>query len=302
MEFEEKFIQENGVTEDQLKGLNTVIDSHIADLKKGWDGKANENAEGIIDGAGKSIIELTGIARDQGEKWAVYLERANGLYFEGAKNVLATKQTELEEKIKNTKGDEVLKGELKETKEALDNLKKKEASYDELMKGDYKGKYETSLSKLTSMERRIAFKDNLPTMPDGMNKYEWDAKIKQFETESLEKNNLVFDDNNTAWLVDKENEFKKTKLEDAITQNQTIQDLIKGRSFKGTGSTPKNIQIEGVPFELPENATPQDRNKAIREYLLTTEKLSTTDSKYATRFAELNRKLLGLEKKPDEKK
>lgn len=299
MELSKEFIEKNQLTEDQVTAITTEASTNEATLQKDWEGKANENAEAIIGGAGKKIIELTGIQRDQGEKWAVYLERANGLYFEGAKNALATKQTELEEKLKNTKGDEVLKGELIETKKALDTLKQKEASYDELMKGDYKGKYETSLSKLTGMERRIAFKDTIPVMPENMNKYEWDAKIKQFETETLEKNNLVFDENNTAWLVDKENEFKKTKLEDAIKQDQTIQDLIKGRDNKGLGSKPKNVKIEGVPFDLPENATPQDRTKAIREYLLNTEKISHTDSKYPVRFAELNRKILGLEKNPE---
>ena len=298
MEFEKEFIEKNQFTEEQLTALNPVIDTHIADLQKGWDGKANDNAEGIIGGAGKKIIELTGIQRDQGEKWADYLERANGLYFEGTKNTLATKQKELEEKLKNSKGDEVIKQELKETKELLDTYKQKEANYDELIKGGYKEKYESLYEKSTALERKIAFKNSLPIMPENVNKYEWNAKIKEFQTELLEKNNLVFDENETAWLVDKENEFKKTKLEDVVKQNELIQDLIKGREQKGLGSKPKNIKIEGVPFDVPENATSQDRNKAIKEYLLNTEKMSITDAKYAARFAELNSKILGLEKNP----
>lgn len=301
MEFEEKFIQENGLTTEQVAAVNTAIDSHVADLEKTWDGKANENAEAIIGGAGKKVIELTGIQREQGEKWADYLERSNGLYFEGTKNSLKIKEEDLEKKLKTSGGDALIKKELEETQELLKGYKQKEADYDELIKGGYKDKYEGSLTKLTAMERRIAFRDNLPNMPDSVNKYEWDTKIKQFETALLEKNNLVFDDNDTAYLVDKENEFKKVKLEDAIKQDQTIQDLIKGRDNKGLGSKPKDVQIDGVPFALPENATPQDRTKAIREYLLTVEKISNTDSKYPVRFAELNRKILGLEKNPEKK-
>jgi hypothetical protein len=299
MEFTAEFIEKNQLTDDQIAALNPVIDTHIADLKKDWDGKANENAEAIIDGAGKKVVELTGIQRDKGEKWADYLQRANGLYFEGTKNSLETKKQELEEKLKNTKGDELVKKELEETKEQLQDLKQKEAEYDEWKKNDYKGKFEEASQSLTKMQQRIAFKDNLPARPDNVNKYEWDAKVKEFQSEILEKNNLVFDENDSAWLVDKDNEFKKTKLEDAIKQDQTIQDLIKGRDNKGTGARPKTIKIEGVPFDVPENATPQERNKAIKDYLLNTEKLSITDSNYSKRFAELNRKILGLEKNPE---
>jgi len=157
------------------------------------------------------------------------------------------------------------------------------------------------MQKLTAMERKVAFRDNLPNRPDNVNKYEWDAKIKQFEADLLEKNNLVFDDNDVAYLVDKENEFKKTKLEDAISQSEVIQDLAKGREQRGNGATPKSIKIEGVPFDIPEKATPTERNNAIKEYLLNVEKISFTDSKYPIRFAELNRKILGLEKNPDKK-
>jgi hypothetical protein len=301
MEFEEKFIEENQLTKEQIDAVSSVVDTHVADLQKTWDGKANENAEAIIGGAGKKVIELTGIQREQGEKWADYLERSNGLYFEGTKNALKTKEEELEKKLKGSGGDELIKKELEDTKELLKGLKQKEAEYDELVKGEYKDKYEGSLTKLTAMERKVAFRDNLPPMPETINKYEWNAKIKEFQSAILEKNNLVFDENDTAYLVDKENEFKKVKLEDAIKQDQTIQDLIKGRDNKGMGSKPKNIQIDGVPFDLPENATPQDRTKAIREYLLNTEKISQTDSKYSARFAELNRKILGLEKNPEKK-
>jgi len=38
MEFKEEFIQENGLTEDQNKAINPVIDDYIAEEKKQWDG------------------------------------------------------------------------------------------------------------------------------------------------------------------------------------------------------------------------------------------------------------------------
>lgn len=298
MEFEKEFIEKIQLSEEQLTAINGVVDPYIADLQKSWDGKANENAEGIIGGAGKKVIELTGIQREQGEKWADYLERANGLYFEGTKSSLEQKQKELEEKLKGSKGDELIKQELQETKDLLKSYKQKEADYDELIKGGYKDKFETASKELTTLQRKIAFKNNLPSKPDNVNKYEWDAKLKQFESELLEKNNLVFDENEAAWLVDKENEFKKTKLEDAIKANETIQDLIKGREQKGLGAKPKHVKIDGLPFELPENATSQDRTKAIKDYLASL-KLNPVSKEYSEKFAEYNKIALGLAKKPE---
>jgi len=61
----------------------------------------------------------------------------------------------------------------------------------------------------------------------------------------------------------------------------------------GLGGQHKNeIEIEGVPFKVPEGATPADRQKAIKEYLLTVEKLTITSQEYAKRYAELNQKIL----------
>lgn len=296
MEFTKDFIEENQLNEAQVSAINTFSADHIATIKQEWDGKANENAEAIITGAGKKVIELTGIQRNQGEKWADYLGRANGLYFEGTKNSLAAKQQELEEKIKNSKGDEVLKAELAQLKESITTLKQKEAQFDEWSKADYKGKYEDATNKLSTMEERIAFETVTPKKPDDINEYEWKAKWKEWRKEVRESANIVFDDDNTPWAVDKENEFKKTKLSDLAKQNNTLQGLLKGREQRGIGGQQKTVAIEGVPFKVPENATPQERQKAIKEYLAS-QNIEPISSEYATKFGDLNKKILGLEKK-----
>jgi cell fate (sporulation/competence/biofilm development) regulator YlbF (YheA/YmcA/DUF963 family) len=298
MEFTQEFIQENGLSEEQVTKLTEYAGNHVADLQKQWDGKANENAEGIISGAGKKVIELTGIQREQGEKWADYLNRANGLYFEGTKNSLTTKIAEYDEKIKSIKGSETLQNELKTAQEIIQGYKQKEAEYDELLKGGYKEKYSEASEKLTKTQQRIAFRDSLPSRPESVNKYEWDAKIKEFQADLLDKNNLVFDENDTPWLVDKENEFKKTKLEDAIKQSESIQELSKGRQQTGLGSKQKKVSIEGLPFELPENAEPKERAKAIKEYLAS-QNINPMNPSYAAKFAELNKIAMGLAKKSE---
>lgn len=298
MEFTQEFIEKNQLTEEQVTAISESVKTYV-NTELGT--QVHEHTENTLSNVWNSVKEVTGIEREKGEKYAEAIKRASLLHFEGTKNDLQRQKTELEEKLKNAKGDEVLKQELAETKQKITDLQQKEAEYDEWVKNDYKGKYESTSQQLTKIQQRVAFKDNLPNRPENVNKYEWDAKIREFQTQLLEKNNLVFDENETAWLVDKENEFKKTKVEDAVKQNEDIQELIKGRQISGLGAKPKNVKIEGVPFDVPENATATDRNKAIKEYLLNTEKLNITDRKYSDRFSELNKKILGLEKNPPKK-
>lgn len=298
MELSQEFIEKNQLSTEQVSAITDFASTHIASLQKDWQGKANENAEAIINGAGNKVIELTGIQRNQGEKWADYLSRANGLYFEGTKTALERKQAELNEKIKSAGSDETLKSELELVKNQLDSFKEKAANYEEWEKADYKGRYEKASEKLTAMERKIAFKSVIPARPDNVNKYEWDAKVKEWEMQALESNHLVFDDNDTAWLVDKENEFKKTKLEDSFKQNKELQTLLEGRKQDGLKSNAKQISIDGLPFKLPENATPQDRAKAIKEYLAS-QNINPMSDNYSSEYARLNKIALGLEKKPE---
>ena len=68
MEFIEALKTEIGLSDEQLPKLKEAVTNHVAELQKQWDGKANENAEKIIDGAAKNIESLTGIPRMQGER------------------------------------------------------------------------------------------------------------------------------------------------------------------------------------------------------------------------------------------
>lgn len=292
--FTQEFIEKNQLNENQVK----AVTSQIEELKQKtwndeWSGKANELAEGIINGAGKKIVDLTGIQREQGEKWADYLKRSNELYFEGTKNSLETKKAELEEKLKNVKGDESLKTELAETKELIKTLKQKEAQFDEWSKEDYKGKYESTLEKLNVTERKVAFNSVVPAKPDDVNQYEWKAKLSEWQKEITEKNNIVLDDDGEPWAVDKENEFKKTKLKDLFEQDKDLQELVKGRQVKGLGEKKKiDVNIEGVPFKVPESATAKERQQTIKDYLTTVLKLQPFDERYSKLYAEYNTKIL----------
>lgn len=294
MEFQEDFIQENGLSEEQVSKIAEVVDTHVSELQKGWDGKANENAERILEGASNLAIEkmgIQGVARNQGEKYADFLQRATPLFVESAlakeRESLTQKQKELDAKIAS--GDGATKAEIDSLKQQLDTLKAKEAKFSEWEENDYKGKYEETTKKLSSLEQDMAFNSVKPNFADTVNKYEADYKWSQFKNEILEKNHIKIIDGE-AILVDKENEYKTQKLSDALKKNEGITSLIKGEN-KGLGAKAKTVKLKDVPFELPENATPQDRSKAIKEYL-TSKGFSITSNAYAKEFAKLNQQIL----------
>jgi hypothetical protein len=294
MEFSEDFIQENGLSEEQVSKIAEQVDNHVSELQKGWDGKANENAERILEGASRLAIEkmgINGVERNQGEKYADFLQRATPMFVESAlakeREALTQKQRELDAKISN--GDDATKAEVESLKQKLDALKEKEAKFAEWEENDYKGKYEETTKKLSALEQDMAFNSVKPSFAETVNKYEADYKWAQFKNSILEKNHIKIVDGE-AILVDKENEYKTQKLSDALKKDEGINSLVKGET-RGLGAKAKTVKLKDVPFELPENATPQDRNKAIKEYL-TSKGLAVTSGAYAKEFAKLNSLIL----------
>jgi len=302
MEFKEEFIQENGLTEDQIKAINPVIDDYIAEEKKQWDGKANKDAEAIIQGAvnsTKTKFGLTGeeFERKEGEKLADHLSRITPLIIDTAlikeKSELQRKEAELNEKIKNGDGSQIIKDELERTKADLDKFKQEAALFTEWKEADYKGKYEKASQELSGLRLNVAYQGVKPTFPDNVNKYEANAKWNEFVSNTNEKFNIELDKDNTAWGVDKENEHKRIKLESLVEKDKTISELMKGRTVTGTGADPKlEITIEGVPFKIAENATPKERQDAITNYLINEEKLDKLSTKFSKRYKELNSLIL----------
>ncbi|MCH8067846.1 MAG: hypothetical protein IID16_01035 [Candidatus Marinimicrobia bacterium] len=294
MEFKEDFIKDNELSETQVTALTKATNDNEATLKKEWDGKANENAEGILHGASKAMVTKTGIAHENGVKIVDYLTLALDGSFKGEKATLERKEKELDEKIKGAGTDEVVKAELENAKQKIDDLKKIEAEHSEFIKGDYKNLFEKSNTELSQMKKQVAFGNVKPKFADGVNEYESKAKWNDFTKNVLDKYDIHLDENNEPVFKDKENEYKTGKLSDLVKEDQGIQELVKGRQQLGLGSSTKsNVKIEGVPFEVPENATPKERQNAIKDYIIGTEKIPEygPGTKYADRFSELNKKI-----------
>lgn len=298
MEFiNEEFIKTNELNDTQVAAITKAGSDHIATLQQGWEAKANENAEGILHGATKSVQDLTGITHEKGQKIADYLTLASSNYLEGSKTSLDRKQKELDEKIKNAGGDETLKAELGSAKEKIEGLQKIEAEHSEWVKGDYKNLFEKSSGELSGMKKQIAFSGIKPKFADGVNEYEASTKWGNFEKSTLDKYDIHLDEQNIPHYADKENQFKTGKLSDLVKEDQEIQELVKGRQQTGTGaSTKNNVDIEGVPFKVPENATATDRQKAIKDYLTGDLKLDIFSQEYSAKYSEYNKKI--LEKTP----
>lgn len=294
MEFSKEFIEDQKLTTEQVTAINTNVKTHydneIATLKGEWDGKANKDAEAILDGAAKKIQEVTGLERDKGEKVGDFVTRSWGHFSEKGTKDLNAKIAEYDEKIKNAGTDETLKKELQSTKDLYSELQKKEAAFDELNGSGVKDKYDTLINEHSVLKLDVAFNSVKPSFPDTVNAYEADAKWDNFKKEILKENTLELVDG--EWLaINKENKHKQAKLSDLISKDADITKLKEGRQQAGTGSKEKNLtDIEGVPFQIPEGANASERSKLIKDHLLS-KGVNQTSNDYSTQFAALNEKI-----------
>lgn len=287
MEFTKEFIETNGLTEEQVTAVTGFVQSEIVpNIKKEYDGKANENAEGILTGASKYAKEKLGVdlEREQGEKFADYLQRITDTGLSARTEALKTKEAELEEKLKNFKGSDELKSKYEKQLKDNDELLKKLAKLEPLEGMDTL--LQEKDQELVGLKRQVAFNGVKPSFPDTVNKYEADAKWNEFVKGFDEKYSLELIDG-VAYGVDKENHHKKVKLTDVVKADDNINNLLKGRQQRGTNANPVDMKkVDGLPFDIPTDASSEDLTKIVREHLLG--KLgSITHKDYAKEFAEL---------------
>lgn len=291
MEFTKEFIEANGFNEDQTKVLSSYFSEESAKIKLEYDGKANENAENILTGAATKIHTDTGVERERGEKIGDYIIRANAKFNESKISELTKVKSEYEDKIKNFKGSDETKAELTKAKEDNDKLLQKFADYETLKeKAD---KFEPLSNQYNSMKLEVAFSKVKPNFPDEVNKYEADVKWNALKNDILSKYDIEIVDGE-AKAISKENKHSVVNLSDLVNKDENITILLKGRQQGGTGAKQANFTVvEGVPFKVPENATPTERTTLIREYLAT-QGVKQTSSNYATEFAKINSAILKI--------
>jgi len=163
----------------------TAITATVEKLLADANASANINANGILDGAMKVVIEKTGIERLSTEtKASDYFIRAAETVKENALTnagtVLSDKETkisELQAKIDAGLTDESFKAEYAELKIKFGELSQtleSEKKRIESIETDYN-------SKLSSYQQSAAIKTSMPEIDKSVNKYEKDARIKEAE-------------------------------------------------------------------------------------------------------------------------
>ena len=287
MEFTQEFIESNGLSEEQVTAVTGFVQTEIVPtIKKEYDGKANENAEGILSGAAKYAKEKFGVEyeREQREKWGDYLIRISDSALTSKTQKLLEREKELEDKLKNFKGSDELKQKYEDALKKNDALLKQVAELEPL-KG-FDEKYKQATEKLTLMQKEVAYNSIKPSFPDTVNKYEADAKWGEWKRGIEDKYNIELIEGK-PFAIDKENEHKKYELSKLLEQDINIADLLKGRQQRGLGSDPADLtEVEGVPFKIPKNATSEELSNLVREHVLK-ELGSLTHKDYAKRFQEL---------------
>lgn len=292
-EFTEEEIEQLALSDEQKTKILDKVTGYEADLKKTYDGKAHENAQGILDGAASKITEVTGIEREQGEKIADFIQRANTAHSKQLREDLEKAKNDYLEKSKNVKGSEGLSEELAALKAKYDDAQQKLANFDDL--NDKASKYEELQTKYTNMTEQVAFTNVKPAFPDTVNKYEAQAKWEAFIKGVKEKYNVKLVDGQ-GLAIDKENEYKQKSIEDLLKEDAEIQSLLGGRQQGGTGAKAVDLtKIEGVPFEVPKEASKADVQKLIQEHL-EKEGVNKTSADYSQKFSELYKKIKSPQK------
>ena len=266
--FNEDFIKENGLEDNQVQAITTFIESELKpEIKKEFEGVANQNAEGILTGVSKSISKKFGLEleRGQGEKLADYIERLGDEGLSSKAQALKTKEAELEEKLKNFKGSDEIKQQLLDAQKKNDELLKQVAELEPLKGFDLK--YQEATEKLTSMQKEVAYSNIKPTFPKEVNPYEADAKWNAFKAEIEAKYDIVLEDGKPI-AIDKENHHKKVELKTLLEKDVNISELLQGRQQRGTGANSADlIEVDGLPFQVKKGATNEELSIQVREHL-----------------------------------
>jgi len=265
LEFNEEFATEHKLTPEQVTAVTghatTWHDNQVVELKGTYDGKANENAEAILNGAAGKITELTSIGRNEGEKVAEFMQRAFTGYSTTEKTALTTAKEAFEEKLKNFKGDEATATELNEIKIKFDDLQKKTANYESLV--GIEEKYNTLSTDHISMKEQVVFGNEKPNFPDTANPFETKARWNEF-MEGVKKEYDVELVEGESVAVSKENKHKIVKLKDLVASDEELTKLLAGRQQNGVNGTPvTKTTIEGIPFDVPQDMSSKDLHKFL---------------------------------------
>lgn len=296
MEFIEQIAPEIKLTPEQVTVIKEKGNEYLNQQKGNWEKEiepkyrkmANDNAENILNDVARGFQSITGVERIPGVKLADYLKESGELFFKGKESTITQLKSKYEKMIADGDANGATKQELTEVKTKLEELQKKEAIYSEYEKEDYKGKYINLQNELNTQKEQNAFNSVRPSFSDKLNKYEVAAKWDEFMNNVKKTYSIEFDENRKPIAVDKENKFKIIPLDKLVNDDLGIIELMKAQSGgqgAGTGSA-KMVKMDGIPFDLPANPTPEQKTEAVRKHLETIGIVGKTHKDYAVKFGE----------------
>lgn len=296
MDFLDNISEELKLTPEQVTSIKekgtTYLNEQKSNIEKEFDTKyreeANRNAENILSDVSKGMESLTGIKKENGVKYVDHIKNSTDLYFKGKQSSLDSLKEKYEKLISEGDKSGAVKQKLQEVEAKLEGLQKKEALFSEYEKEDYKNKYIDLKTKYSTERNNNAFNSVKPIFPEKVNKFEATAKWNDCINSIRKEYDIDYDENNNPVAINKENKFKIVPLEKLIQENDDVQNLLKETTTQGAGGgSVKMVKFEGLPFELPEKATSEQKTLAIRKQLETEGIIDKIDSKYSKRFEEL---------------
>lgn len=294
MELQEQFITDNNLSTEQVAAINSFSSKSDSELKQGYEGKANKDAEGILTGAAAAVQKSFGLdlPRVEGEKITEYFHRIGDASVKGTLDAGNKFKSDYETKLKDFKGNDALQSEFDALKLSSDGFKQDSAELSEWKTNGYKDKADTYGKELLTLKRSLAYSGVKPTFPDTVNKYEADTKWKNF-TDSIDaKYEFHLDENDKPILKDKTNELIIVRLEDLVKEDKELTDLLTATKNPGLGSKPANTSIEGVPFKVSNNMTSKEITQKVTDYLVNEQGIPQfSGSKFGEEFEKLYSKI-----------
>lgn len=278
----EKEELKEGLSPEQIQAIENEYATKEAELKS----LANKNADGIFNGAAEKLTGLTGIKKEEKEKYSDYFARLADEWLPtvaeqkvlSAEKKANDKVLELEEKIKNHKGDESLKEELKKAKEELgkipDLLTAKE--------NEWKTKYDDEVNNHKSYKVNTSINSSMPKFDESVNEFELKAKKKQAIDRIKTEYELSFDSNGN--LIGTK-DYQKYLVSDLLKQDADLKDLVLIEQNQGGGG--EGGQSKGKTLSLPTDITKGAAQHLIQTHIVTNENISILDDKFEARFKEL---------------
>lgn len=286
IEFTPEFCTEHALTPEQVTAINGYVAPKIEEITTASNGKANENAEriinSVIDGTQKTFkVELP---RENGEKHADYLLRLNAHILTENKASVAKLEQEYQEKLKDFQGDEATKAELQTAKEKLEAAQRKLVNYDELTQKAES--FESLTAENQTLTKLVTFGAVKPAFPDTV-----DPRIVRVEwgefTAKIEKEWDVKLVEGVPTAINKENPLITDKLENLVKKDVELNKLLEGRQQGGTGATETEATVvEGIPFKVNLKAEMTVIHKQIADHLAT-QNIPFTSPDYEKQYGQI---------------